>query len=145
MISSVLVVCTGNICRSPMAAAVLSKKAQEADYRLQVASAGTGALVGCSPPPAAVEVMAETGIDISGHRARQLTDALALRYELILAMEEVQRRWIEQQWPILRGRVHLLGGSEDVPDPYGKPREVFEECLSRINAGVEAWSKRLMQ
>lgn len=128
-----------------MAEALLSETLRDAAPGLRIRSAGTAALVGYGPPPTAVELMAERGVDISGHRARQLTDSLALRHELILVMEGAQRRWIEGQWPILRGRVHLFGVTEDIPDPYGQPREVFEDCLARIDAGVEVWSKRLVQ
>lgn len=128
-----------------MAAALLESRVREAGRQLKVGSAGTAALVGYGPPAPAVELMAERGIDIGGHRARQFNDLLALRYELILVMEEAQRRWIEAQWPILRGRVHLLRINEDVMDPYGHPREVFAECLMQIDAGVEVWSRRLIQ
>ncbi len=145
MFKSVLVVCTGNICRSPMAEALLAERGQQRNLR--VASAGTAALVGYAPPAPAIELMAERGLDISTHRAQQLTDALALKYDLLLVMEQAQQRWIESQWPVLRGRVYRLGGggSEDVPDPYGHPREIFAECLRQINSGVEEWSKRLLQ
>jgi protein-tyrosine phosphatase len=145
MFESVLVVCTGNICRSPMAEALLAERGRERNLR--VASAGTAALIGYPPPAPAIELMAERGLDISTHRARQLTDALALKYDLLLVMEQAQQRWIESQWPLLKGRVYRLGGggSEEVPDPYGQAREVFAGCLRQINSGVEAWAKRLMQ
>lgn len=144
MISSVLVVCTGNVCRSAMAEALLARRVGASPSGVRVASAGTAALVGYPPPPVVVELMAEIGFDVGGHRARQVTDELALRHELILTMEEAQRRWMEARWPLLRGRVHLFGLTGDVPDPYGRPREVFVECLSQLEAGVETWAKRLL-
>lgn len=143
MFESVVVVCTGNVCRSPMAAALLAMRA--AGHKLAVGSAGVAALVGHAPPPAAVELMAERGVDISGHRGTQLSDALARQYDLLLVMELAQQRWIEAQWPVLRGRVYRWGGDEDVLDPFGQSREVFVQSLSQIESGVEVWAKRLLQ
>lgn len=130
-----------------MAAALLADAARRRGRPVEVASAGTAALEGYPPPVPAMDLMMQRGLDISDHFARQLTGPLARRYELILVMEQAQQRWIEGQWPILKGRVHRLGGggAEDVTDPFGQSREVFEETLRQIETGVNLWSDRLFQ
>lgn len=147
MIASLLLVCTGNICRSPMAAALFSARASIGGKPLEIASAGTAALSGHPPPPEAVELMAERRLDISGHRGRQFTEEIARDYDLILVMERTQQHYIESNWPVLKGRVHRLGDrrGEDISDPYGGPKEAYQESLVQIDAGVEDWSEILLQ
>jgi protein-tyrosine phosphatase len=144
MFSSALVVCTGNICRSPIAEALLRESAQTAGRELEVASAGIAALVGKPADAEAVALMAERNVDITSHRAQQITMPLARHYELILVMEANQKAFLEERWPSLRGRIHAIcSATEDVPDPYGKSREAFEESLECIEKGLKAWTKRL--
>lgn len=130
-----------------MAAALLKARAEKQGHAIKIDSAGTAALVGSPPPVPAMELMVKEGFDISGHRAQQLSAALARKYELILVVELAQKRWIEAQWPMLKGRVHRLGkgGTADIVDPYGQPAEVFMESLDQIKEGIEVWSRRLLQ
>ncbi|WP_303905669.1 low molecular weight protein-tyrosine-phosphatase [Thiohalomonas denitrificans] len=143
MFKSILVVCVGNICRSPMAEGLF--RAKLGGRGIDVSSAGIGALVGKEADPTAVELMEQRGIDISFHRARQLDRAQVRSSELILVMEAWHRQEIEQHFPMARGRVYTLGHWEqfDIPDPYRKPREAFELALKAIEQGVEAWMERL--
>jgi protein-tyrosine phosphatase len=138
-IRRVLFVCTGNVCRSPMAAAAIRKRLSH----LTSESAGVAALVGEPADPLAVEVMADRGIDLSAHRARQLTPELASAFELILVMEGRQQAIVEQIFPPARGRVHPLGrfGSFDVPDPYGQPKESFRSSLAFIDRGLDDFQR----
>ena len=111
---------------------------------VHVESAGIGALVGHPADPIAVELMKERGIDLSGHRGRQLTAADATGFDLILAMEQGHVKAIERIAPEARGRVHLLGrfGQFEVPDPYRLPRGEFERALSLIERGVEDYASK---
>ena len=143
-IGSVLVVCVGNICRSPMAEALLRKELEE-KTNVSVASAGLGALAGHAASEHAIELMAERGLDISGHRARQLTPDLVAESDLILVMESGHRRALHDVEPAARGKIHRLceWQDEDVPDPYRQPREAFESALALIDKGVAGWVERI--
>jgi protein-tyrosine phosphatase len=140
---SILVVCVGNICRSPMAEAMLQRRLHNRD--ISVSSAGLGALVGHQADEIAQNLMSERQIDISGHRARQLDTTLLRDADLVLVMEGWQQREIEQQFPTTRGKVFRIGhwGNFDIADPYRKPREAFEAALIAIERGIEEWMKRL--
>ncbi|RQR26805.1 low molecular weight phosphotyrosine protein phosphatase [Burkholderia sp. Bp9143] len=147
-VATLLVVCIGNLCRSPMAEALFRARLPGVD----VQSAGIGACDGQPADPHAVHLMRTRGFDIDAHRARRLPPALAARADLILVMDLAQKRWLEQCLPALRGRVFRLGLPDpsaglpsgfDVPDPYLGPRASFEHSLRLIERGVDAWSARI--
>jgi protein-tyrosine phosphatase len=137
MIHRVLVVCIGNICRSPMAEGLIRQALPE----LEVSSAGLAALVGHGADPIAVEIMADAGIDISTHRACMLTDQLAREADLILVMDDVQKMHVARQYPFVMGKVFKLGeaSSQDIPDPYRQNHEVFRAVFLMIESGVKDW------
>lgn len=139
--TAVLLVCIGNICRSPMAQSLFAHELPDAT----VASAGLAALVGQPADAHAQVLMARRGLDLSAHRARQLTAPLVRQSDLILVMDVEQRRFIEAHHPLARGRVFLLGGQElpQVPDPYRRGPEAFVQALHLIEAGVQRWLPRI--
>src|SRR5947209_6644699 len=110
-------VCTGNICRSPMAEVLLASRLRERGIDARVESGGTSALVGCPADPMAQELLRARGLDLSRHRARQLTPDLVRGFDLVLAMEPEHQRFLEAIDPTARGRVHRLGrvGGFDIP------------------------------
>jgi protein-tyrosine phosphatase len=144
----ILMVCTGNICRSPMAEVLLARRLRDRGIPATVESAGIGALVGYPADPLACELMTARGLDLGSHRARQLTPEIIRAFDLILVMEERQQRAVESTDHSARGRVHRIGriGKFDVPDPYRQPRQAFERALTMIDRGLDElepvfWSK----
>ncbi len=143
MFSRILMVCVGNICRSPMAEGELRHRLSSRGIAAVVESAGLHALVGRPADEIAQALMGERGIDIAQHRARQLTPELIRSFELILVMEAEQQREVESIMPGARGRVHRLGrwGGFDVPDPYRRDRAAFEGALALILRGLDDLEK----
>ncbi|MBU1361811.1 MAG: low molecular weight phosphotyrosine protein phosphatase [Gammaproteobacteria bacterium] len=138
---NVLVVCIGNICRSPMAQALLEAALPGSD----VSSAGLHAMHGLPADPLACELMAERSFDVSRHRARQLSMDMCQRADLILVMDRAQRHEIEDRYPFAIGKVFRLceHSKQDVPDPYLADREVFRKSLALIEDGAQQWAQRI--
>jgi low molecular weight protein-tyrosine phosphatase len=143
MFTRILVVCVGNICRSPMAAALLAHRLAGRVEGVAVSSAGIAALVGQPADPIAVELMRRRGLDISSHRARQVTEQLVMDADMAIAMEQGHVKAIESAFPRARGRVHRIGrwGGFDVPDPHRRPAVAFERALELIERGVDDFER----
>jgi protein-tyrosine phosphatase len=137
LFTRILTVCVGNICRSPMAEVILAHRL--ADRGVKVESAGIAALVGRPADELAQELMRERDLDLSQHRARQLTTAMLRDFELVLVMSAEQQRVVESLSPGVRGRVHRIGrwGDFDVPDPFRQGRLAFERSLELIDRGID--------
>ena len=146
MIRHILVVCVGNICRSPMAEALL-RDALRGQEEITVESAGLGALVGHPADEHAVELMSEQGVDITAHRARQLHPDMVAAADLILVMETGHKISIDTADATVRGKVHRLGEwqDKDIDDPYRQPKAAFADALRDIEDGVADWVERLTQ
>lgn len=139
----ILIVCMGNICRSPVAERLLAVT-QEAG--LQVSSAGMGALVGHPADALAAEVAASNGVSLNGHVARQFNPALGREQDLILVMDPDFRTAIAADAPELLGRVMLYdhwSGGTGIPDPHGHSRAFHEHVFTRIAQATQAWSGSL--
>ena len=143
----ILVVCTGNICRSPMAEGLLRHMLPATMWPgLRVHSAGTHGLDGEPAAPFAVQTAAAMGIDITGHRACSLNPEMVRQADLILVMEPFHREIINRVLPPADAdRVRLLADfenprqSDTIDDPYNRSRKVYAACLRRIQrclAGV---------
>jgi protein-tyrosine phosphatase len=133
----VLVVCEGNICRSPIATALLARDMPH----LVVQSAGTHALVGQGANPVALRLMEERGLDISGHVATLITTAHVRAADLVLTMTSAQRGLLEMNYPHAKGKVFRLGEADgvDIVDPYLRSPFIFELAMSQIEQGVSRW------
>lgn len=143
MFDSILVICTGNICRSPIAERVLRK----ALPGKKIDSAGIGALVGEPADPGAVRVAEKYGISLFEHYGRQFDVLQASQYELLLVMEKEQMEEISRRAPELRGKTMLLGhwiGNKDIPDPYRKSNEAFESVFKLIEKACQCWVAKLI-
>ncbi len=127
-----------------MAEALLRQALQDISD-VSVNSAGLGALVDYPAAEHAEVLMAERGLDISGHKARQLTPDLISASDLILVMESGHKRAIDKKDATARGKVYRLceWQDKDIPDPFRQPREAFEEALLLIEQGVQDWVERI--
>jgi protein-tyrosine phosphatase len=144
MFDKIILICTGNICRSPIAEALF--RARLADDKIQVASAGVAALINFPADPLAQMVMREQGYDITAHRAQQVSKPLLLATDLILALDQSHRDWLMERYPYLSGRIHKLGrwrNDADIVDPYRRPKAAFEQAYADISICTEDWVKRI--
>lgn len=146
MFGSVLVVCVGNICRSPVGERLLAARLIERGTSLSVSSAGIAALVGHPADETAAAVASARGIALDGHVARQFSRGLGLDHDLILTMEPGHRREIINASPDLSGRVMLFDhwqGGKGIADPYRRSREFHEEVFALIDNAASAWAAKL--
>lgn len=140
----VLIVCIGNICRSPCAQILLEEAI--AGSGVKVASAGLAAKVGQPIEASTRSVLLEHRHALPEHRARQLDGAMLQAADLVLAMERRHIEHIHHMAPEARGKTFLLGkwqGELEIADPYRRDRTAFEQAYRDIEKGVEAWAKRL--
>lgn len=139
MFSNVLLICVGNICRSPMAEALLLQRLAP---RLQVASAGTHAMLGSPMDPLTQAVLQQHRVPIPRHRARQVDRAMLHRAELILLMEPAQLNSVLKLAPEVRGKTFLIGKWQDqlaIADPYRQPKLAFEQTYEQLSRCVDDW------
>lgn len=140
--NNILLVCVGNICRSPSAEAML--KARYPNKSVQ--SAGVGALVGRPVESNAAELLTEAGLSHQGHQARQLTPELAQWADLILVMEPGHIGAVTTIAPFARGKTFLLGkwlADTPIPDPYRQSKEAFVHVFQLMDQACVGWSKVL--
>jgi len=146
MIQHVLFVCTGNICRSPLAASLLERALKDRSLEVVVTSAGTGAWDGAPASEGAYLVGLERGLDLSGHRARLLTRELVDEADLILTMARHHRARVDELGG--EGKVFVLGeyagkGGDEVSDPFGGDLTIYRDTAQELEALAEAVADRL--
>lgn len=137
MFNSVLMVCAGNICRSPTAEYLLKSKLQESEKKtVNVASAGLTALEGKSADNTAQGIAKTFDIDMTPHKGQQLNSKLINDNSLILVMEQRHLTDLLGQYPQARGKTFLLGkwiNDAEIPDPYRQSHEAFEHVYQLID------------
>jgi protein-tyrosine-phosphatase len=133
----VLFVCTGNTCRSPMAAGLLKDAALKSGLDLQVDSAGIAAFPGVPYTPEAVEALKEKGVDLSGGSSQPLSKPLVMESDLILTMTVQHKDVILRKLPALSGKVHLFSEfagevPTDVDDPAGHDLDTYRKVRDQM-------------
>ena len=138
-INNILVVCIGNICRSPMAEYFLKQQYPQ----LQIESAGISGLIGHAADEKASLCMQRFGIDMSSHVAKKLNAELIKKADLVLVMSQNQQKYIEQTWPFAKGKTFRLGHwqGKNVADPYQHDQAFFDETCQLIQGCIADWKK----
>ncbi|ADW75159.1 protein tyrosine phosphatase [Rahnella aceris] len=140
--NSILVVCVGNICRSPIAEALMKQCLPEKNIQ----SAGLSALKGQRADHMAKMVAERHGISLENHKAKPFTPERGKEFDLILVMERTHISAITHPLPEIRGKIMLLGHwnqRKEIPDPYGKDMEAFDYIFSLIKESVSGWKAAL--
>lgn len=146
--------CTGNTCRSPMAACILeSLLPKNLRRKVKIESAGVRSIEGAPASENAIQVCSRRGIDISGHRSRTLTKELIDSADLILVMEKAHLREVGRLSPGRAEHALLLteldqgaaGGSRDISDPCGGSADVYERCFTQLESGLEKGMRFLIE
>lgn len=142
MFNRILVVCTGNICRSPIGERYLRNKLP----LKAIDSAGVGALVDYPADKSAIITAEKHGVSLEGHKGKQFSSSMARQYDLILVMEREHLEQVRKIAPEASGKTMLLGhweSQKEIPDPYKKSQEAFDLVYQLIEQSCDSWVEKL--
>lgn len=139
----ILIVCTGNTCRSSMAEGIFRALINKYNLDIEVSSAGTNAFDGDDASDYAIATLKEMGIDISNHKARLIHEDLVNEADFILTMTNIHKQNIILKFSNANGKIYLLnefafGETKDILDPFGGGIEYYEKARDEILIALEA-------
>jgi len=143
--SPIMMVCAGNMCRSPFAEYYMRHKFEQADVESECFSRGLLAMPGRKVPDLALQVGLEFGIDMREHNSQTLLAPDVDRSAIIMVMEQGQRQHLSKIRPASIGKIFLLSqphGGKRIADPMGKDEEHFRKAYKEITLNIDAWAKR---
>lgn len=144
----ILVVCTANICRSPVGEALLREKCQTMGLLdWTVSSTGTWAEEGHRASQFSIILMEERGLDIHHHCSQPVTEPLMQQSDLVLCLETTHLKALQQAFPLHRAKIHtirqMVGQRGSVRDPYGGSRRQYERMVAELEQLVEEGFPRI--
>lgn len=146
MFDKILVVCEGNICRSPTGEALLKKLLPEKSISSAGLCVDQSGLSGKRGDSVALSIAQKQGLDLSRHKARQLTPSLCQYADLVLVMEKAHLELLTRLSPESRGKAMLFSqwvDKSDIADPYHKSEEFFSLVFNSLSLSADAWAKKL--
>lgn len=141
---NILLVCTGNTCRSAMAGGLFEKALDDdGDGSIKVDTAGINVYVSTPASENAVKIMEEMGVDISDHMSKQVTKEDIENADLVLVMTPSHRNTLIDLYPQYSNKIYTLpeyayGTDEEISDPFGGDEEEYRECALQLKSAVEA-------
>ena len=146
MFDNILVVCVGNICRSPIGERYLQQRLPNKNISSAGIASKKSHLEGKPADAMAQQVAEQHGIDLAGHQSQQLTSQLCAQYDLILVMEKGHLSALSEIAPEASGKAMLFGqwiGQKEIPDPYRQSKEAFDYAYQLIAQAADAWVAKL--
>ena len=146
----VLFICTGNLCRSPLASALFSRLAAEAGLSVEALSAGLYASPGARPPAEALAIAKEAGLDLSGHGAAPVSRDVFEASDLVLVVERFQASELRALFPGGADKIHLLSDfatgphrGREIADPFGRSLPYYRASFEEIRECVAGLLRHL--
>lgn len=143
--SPILMICAGNLCRSPFAEMYMRLKLEQAGVNAECFSRGLLSMPGRKVPEMALKVAEEFGVDLSDHVSQTLLAPDMDRAALVMVMEQGQRQHLSKMRPAHIGKVMMLSqlsGGQKISDPMGRSEETFRRVYAEITEHIDAWMSR---
>ena len=139
-----LLVCVGNICRSPIAAAMFAAASND-QVSYETRSCGIGAMAGSPADKDAKQLGEAAGLDLEAHMSRQIDDEDVAWADMIFVMDTEQHLYIEKNFPAASSKTFRLGELDDheIEDPYGEDLAAHETAVKAIRSGVDGWHQKI--